>query len=278
MNLKKRLFGYSLLIAGATIFSLEPEVAHSFNIIKTPYRNQYLNTELRGDIPLFKLSTHPLITISAVKIISDEDIRREATDYLTELIEGTVNEDIPPARSLNHFYSPISGMGQALPALTWVRGKFESAKEQYNIGDKAQAYRDIGHILHIIQDLHVGEHVFIIQHITHVIGNKFEKGSKFETYAEEVYGGRLEDFIIRDKLSFSIPEIKRYGSFEAYIKETAQSTYDYYLGFLEGHNNIRNLQHLTPQQLEDIANNQIPHAISASAGFIELFYNTVNRK
>lgn len=141
-------------------------------------------------------TTHAALTEKAVDLYNHFYHQNISQEYLREMVTGVVNEDTPP-RWINHFYDPTTGngwtgerMGQlpasvirqlallglsfekAVSALEWAHNQvlqdsylsyegnrtFEKAVYDYIKGDKKNAYRSLGHLLHLIQDMTVPAH------------------------------------------------------------------------------------------------------------------------
>lgn len=87
------------------------------------------------------------------------------------LIAGAMDED-NNARSLYHFYDPVSGKGlkfggkRFMPATDWAREKtapqndytWDAALRAYAAGDDKRAFTALGHVLHLLEDLGTPEH------------------------------------------------------------------------------------------------------------------------
>lgn len=141
-------------------------------------------------------------------------------EYLQEIITGAINEDTPP-RWINHFYDPTTEKGwtgermgqmpaevirqlallglsseQAVSSLEWAHNQvlqdkyaayegnraFGKAVYDYVVkNDKKSAYRSLGHLLHLIQDLTVPAHTRQDTHFE-ALG---DPGEPYEKWADE---------------------------------------------------------------------------------------------
>ena len=216
-----------------------------------------------------ELSTHPLITLSAINILSYDNVKLEAEEYMGELAGGTIDEDIPFGKSFSHFLGPLTRIGithtNIASALTRAESKFKSATEDYEKKNKGEAYKDLGSVLHLIQDMHAPEHVFLKQHA-------FPK-SPFEKAAKEYYDPLLRHFILTHQTSLKIERPIIYDKIESYILGSSLFTFnEYKIRFKE-----TNISDLTEEQIVNFLNILIPNAISISAGLIEFFYSYANK-
>ncbi|MGB9848002.1 MAG: lamin tail domain-containing protein [Minisyncoccia bacterium] len=171
------------------------------------------------------LTTHPALTSEIVKFYNNFAQFRINEQEKQWLIEGSIKEDDPLARTLNHFYDPIyqrglSGeinAGALTPFLTilkpliltakdWAQNSYaqatflgeayrnaalnpvaqltksavdilavhtwEKAVYNYILGNKKEAFIDLGHVLHLLEDMAVPAHTRNDHHLT---GDGYEK-------------------------------------------------------------------------------------------------------
>ncbi|MFH0852583.1 MAG: lamin tail domain-containing protein [bacterium] len=143
-----------------------------------------------------------------------------SSEEINLIAEGARNEDTPP-RWINHFYDPTTGLGwqgerlgsvspamvrllseiglsaeSAVSALDWLHNQglqsqyaryegnrtFEKAVYDYVNGDKKEALKSLGHILHLIEDMSVPAHT---RQDTHVDGLAGDPGEPYEKWAKE---------------------------------------------------------------------------------------------
>lgn len=142
-------------------------------------------------------TTHPLLTQKTAQIYNQFYQGNLTSEEIAWLIEGAIKEDTPP-RWINHFYDPITGLGwqgekmgklpkeiillltkigvspqEAVSSLNWVKNQelqtryslyqgnqtWQKAIYKYCQGNKEEAYKALGHILHLLEDLAVPAHV-----------------------------------------------------------------------------------------------------------------------
>ena len=298
MDFKKR-FKEATLVSSISLIFLFPNNSFPFNPIKSEFRHKYPNGIPDSQKILYReeFSDHPKITDQAINYITDDKIKEEIEHFRFFIIKGAINADYPIQKAYNHFLDPETGLGLPIAnlpnlgiiniipvsALDWAKGdkpesyiqayknyNFRLAVINYKAGNKELAYENLGHVLHIIQDLHVIDHVTLNPH---PIGGIFEK------YVDQNYDYNIE----------KIPEPKEYTSLDGYILDSASFTLSIYKerfgeknsilkkAFTGNSSNLANLK-LNNSSLEEIADILIPHAIASTADVITYFYNFVNRK
>ena len=266
MDFKKRWVRNSLLTIVSALSLSIPEGSFPFEIVNSRYK--YMNgVKYPFDAyeALDELSTHPLITLSSIRILLYGPLKDEAEQYKGYLAGGSIDEDIPFGRSFSHFLDPETKTG-IVPlenALIRARTKFRSAIENYKEENKEQAYTDLGHVLHLIQDMHVPEHIFLIQHVA--------PKSPFESYAVDYYDSKLRNFISGG--DFDTGQLLMYDSLEEYIQKSARFTY----GIYKEKFGEAKIKELSEEQVNELLSALIPHAISTSTGMIRFFYSEVKK-
>ncbi|MBI4836829.1 MAG: lamin tail domain-containing protein [Candidatus Portnoybacteria bacterium] len=165
--------------------------------------------------------THPTLAEKSARLFNQYDGGNLSEADIGQIVQGVINEDTPP-RWVNHFYDPTTGQGwsgermgslpasvlrlftsigltQASPAAApdWARNQalqerysmyegnrtFQKAVYDYVNGDKATAYRSLGHILHLVEDMTVPAHT---RQDTHVdVWGSGDPGEPFEKWVEQ---------------------------------------------------------------------------------------------
>ena len=171
------------------------------------------------------LTTHPALTSEIVKFYNNFYSSKITEEEKQRIIEGSIKEDEPLTRTLNHFYDPVyqkglSGeinAGAFTPFLKILKPFIKNAKEwaqnsyaqanflgeayrnallnpyaqitknavdilsvhtwekaiyNYILGNKKQAFEDLGHVLHLLEDMGVPAHTRNDHHLT---GDDYEK-------------------------------------------------------------------------------------------------------
>ncbi len=117
------------------------------------------------------------------------------TDDEKELIiYGSIEEDNPPERALNHFYDPIRNIGfnEYPSAKQWASGEilnnshsWQNAIDAYARGDEEVAFVDLGHTIHLIEDVGVPDHTRNDPHKGDGLGGLFTNESPFEKWGDQ---------------------------------------------------------------------------------------------
>ncbi|MEW5905488.1 MAG: hypothetical protein AB1734_01770 [Elusimicrobiota bacterium] len=132
---------------------------------------------------------HDLLTLKALERLTDE--HSEVKEYAQAVLAGVKAED-DGFRYVRHFYNPAApdkGLLRYDNALKWGAigypenpdndWDWEDAKAYYRAGDKRKAYKALGHVVHLLQDLGVPMHTRMIPHIT-------APENRFETYFNDM--------------------------------------------------------------------------------------------
>ena len=110
------------------------------------------------------------------------------------LIKGSVDEDAPVTRVLNHFYDPVRNIGinngrtakdWALAPLTGNEFSWSKALELYAEGDEEKALLALGRILHLLEDMAVPDHTRNDPHIGAGPQGMFTGESPFEEWTSD---------------------------------------------------------------------------------------------
>ena len=167
------------------------------------------------------VTTHPALTDEAVDLYNFFPTGAEITSQEKEwMIEGSNKEDVLP-RPMNHFYDPIHKTAwtgakegkfpskllallstlavgtEPVSAVEWITDSFNQQKYAYYEGDRSwpkaieycasgnlnEAYKTLGYILHLIQDMAMPEHTRDDSHAAvSIIG---DDGSPYEDYTAQ---------------------------------------------------------------------------------------------
>lgn len=181
-------------------------------------------------------TTHPALTDEVVDFynatIGSPQLSAQEKEWI---VEGSILEDTPP-RWINHFYDPVHKAGWtgektgaldpetvrrlssiflspegALSAVEWSQNylvqeqysryggnrTWKKALEYYAEGNKEEAYRTLGFILHLLEDMGVPDHARNDTHAHVLEGATGDPGSPLEEWARK---WNRENLLIADKL------------------------------------------------------------------------------
>ncbi|MEK7118528.1 MAG: lamin tail domain-containing protein, partial [Patescibacteria group bacterium] len=157
-----RIIAISLLFFPATVLAYEPTTTHAG-----------LTREI--------ISYYELLTGNVLE------------KYHELIIQGSMDEDTPSIRALNHFYDPVHDRGLknyrsakdwATSRITDNRFTWEDGIEAYARGDKERAFYALGRIIHLIEDSSVPDHTRDDAHPPY--GDSWlHEASMFEGWADE---------------------------------------------------------------------------------------------
>lgn len=118
--------------------------------------------------------------------------KNQITDSQKELIiQGSIDEDYPASRVLNHFYDPVRniGLNNYYSSKDWGSGKvlendfsWHRAIEYYAKGEENKAYMALGHVLHLLEDASVPDHTRNDPH-SEFTRTGFHSDSPYENWA-----------------------------------------------------------------------------------------------
>lgn len=137
---------------------------------------------------------HPSLTRTIVEHHNEDGFSISSTEA-EWIVQGSLEEDEPIIRAFNHFYNPINrkglyigGMAFGLPSPEWALASLRqrlspggdcswpTALAAYYRQDLARAFRCLGHILHLLEDVGVPAHT---RNDQHVAGDLFEQWAKY---------------------------------------------------------------------------------------------------
>ncbi len=231
-------------------------------------------------------STHVYISYVASKILETHELRVELQNYIHDFIRGAVVEDSLHnyvLRSFQHFYDYRTHKGlnpsniistnpdynikdlNLMSSLEWALSdenqfNFNNSIKHYLEGNLKEAYKCLGAISHLFQDLTVPAHSRSDIH---------PEGESYEKYCDKVYN--IEN--LRNKQIPKLPEIKP-------LVLNSLPDYFNYISSISGRfpsdqSLPKNKTYLSESDLAYYAETLIPLAISSTAGFLEFFYDKI---
>lgn len=136
-------------------------------------------------------TTHAGLTDQIVEFYN-LDFQEKINESRRELmIKGSIDEDIPASRALNHFYDPVNNIGieGGRTSKDWaIDGSIEAnefswpkAIKYYAEGDESKAFISLGHVLHLFEDAGVPDHTRNDPHM----GDSVTGASVYEKWASD---------------------------------------------------------------------------------------------
>ena len=135
----------------------------------------------------YEISAHAALTSAIIDKYNAAYPDAEIDDaYRFDLIRGAKEED-DGNRSLNHFYDPVRNRGLSYGGKTWMRSKswavaddtndftWQKGLNAYAQGDSHRAFLILGHVLHLLEDVSVPEHV---RNDAHMLDSPYESFTK----------------------------------------------------------------------------------------------------
>ncbi len=135
----------------------------------------------------YEISAHAALTSAIIDKYNAAYPDNEIDDiYRFDLIRGAKEED-DGERPLNHFYDPVRNRGLRFSGKTWMRSKSWAVADDanefawgrgldaYARGDNHRAFLILGHILHLLEDAAVPEHV---RNDPHLLDSPYESFTK----------------------------------------------------------------------------------------------------
>jgi len=142
--------------------------------------------------------THPKLTQAVVKFYNQQSSKKLTQQQINWIIQGSIKEDEPVMRCVNHFYDPIhhSGLSDGkykyaptMAAPQWANSSvaqsiagyggdysWQTAIYNYQQGNYEKAFVSLGHVLHLLEDMAVPAHTRNDAH---------EEGDPYEKWAED---------------------------------------------------------------------------------------------
>lgn len=132
---------------------------------------------------------HPNIVELAARLYNQKFTNKKLTEEEISWIEKGAIEEDTPTRWLNHFYDPIYNRGiwfgqQELSAKEWHNNgvaqknfslgdySLNRALTDYRAGSREEAFKGLGHLIHLLSDMTVPAHT---RDDIHVIGDSYEQ-------------------------------------------------------------------------------------------------------
>lgn len=184
-------------------------------------------------------TTHPALTDEIVDFYNLLHVDTPLTPEQKEwVVEGAMQEDTPP-RWINHFYDPEKKIGwsgehtgwlwermmqsisywmlaqyEPVSSLNWLRNRelqlsyalyggdhtWDRAVEEYRKGNKKEAYRTLGHVLHLIEDASVPDHTRNDTHAHELRWATGDYGSPYEEYLKQYNRQTIKQLRIAEAL------------------------------------------------------------------------------
>jgi len=267
---------------------------------------------------------HPNIAELAAKLYNQTYPDKQLTkQQITWIKQGTIDED-SPTRWLNHFYDPINNRGifflqRQLSAKAWYNN--QSAQRSFALGDytwntaltdfnnknEEQAFKGLGHVLHILADMTVPAHT---RDDSHPSGDSYEQFLK--KHWDQIAKLLKYSYLSVNNLNDIVDELANYSNNNFYSDDTIKdgkynilqisdsktmqdSSGDYYVyNFINGYKifaseddldwqlRLKNRKHKgnfvdDSIILTDYAQLLLPKAIGYSAGAIKLFFDEAEK-
>ncbi len=135
----------------------------------------------------YEISAHAALTNAIIEKYNatypDAEIDSE---FRFDLVRGAKEED-DNSRSLNHFYDPVRNRGLSFSGKSWMRSKswavaddvnnftWGKGLDAYANSDYHRAFLILGHVLHLLEDASVPDHV---RNDAHIVDSPYESFTK----------------------------------------------------------------------------------------------------
>ncbi|MFA5062297.1 MAG: lamin tail domain-containing protein [Patescibacteria group bacterium] len=266
---------------------------------------------------------HPNIVELAANVYNEKFNNQLTKEEIGWIKQGAIDEDTP-TRWMNHFYDPVRAIGLKglyLSSKEWAVSPY--AQTNYSLGDRSwqraisdfkkgrmeSAYKELGHVLHLLADATVPAHT---RDDIHVLGDSYEQfvknnwhsiygslqyffvkaaglSSAFDALAGYSNNNFYSDHTVEDpayqKISVSGYETTTFSSFLPIITRLAKATlpngdkYNLYaLATTDWKLNLDYKFVNSSQILIDYTRRLLPKAIGYSAGVIKLFFEEVKKE
>lgn len=167
---------------------------------------------------------HEEMTIDSIDMLSYDPILEQKLKANRNIIkDAAAAEDMPAAMVLNHFYNPANNEG-----LTWYLttakqravSLYDSAVKSYYMKWTDSAWSDLGHALHLVQDMSAPSHVQASPHMY-----QSTNGLGYEWWVAKNWG-YMQSYL--DKLFLNFPYLRNpsiAGDMEGLMDAVANRTY-----------------------------------------------------
>jgi len=137
---------------------------------------------------------------------------------------GTIEEDEPGSRTVNHFYNPrlpdkkfTFEFWTGEPAIKYGIPIWQEAIEKYGNGDRNGAYHSLGRVIHILEDMSAVPHVYQDSHAYEWAQEQMKLGGNDEAWVRDKHSLiTYDDYGIRQPATLS---------YEKFLDEMARKTY-----------------------------------------------------
>src|SRR3989344_3175112 len=242
--MKRKIFIFSVIV-------LFLSAAFSFSELFA-YDDQTTHPALTDEIVDFYNLLHPGVPLTA-----------EQKEWV---VEGAMLEDTPP-RWINHFYDPKNKTGwsgdhagrfweglmqnisywilaqyEPVSSLNWLHNRelqssyvlyggdhtWERAIEEIKKGNQKEAYRTLGHILHLIEDASVPDHTRNDTHAHEVSWATGDYGSPYEEYAKQYTRQTIKQLRIAETLKRENKQPPQLPAIDDYLVSLAKYSNGYF--------------------------------------------------
>jgi len=227
---------------------------------------------------------HIWMTKEAIKLLPEG--YKEVKDYASAILEGVKAED-DDARFYNHFYNPYApevGYKGHDTTLKWGAigypdnsgntWDWEDAQRYYRAGDKQKAYRALGHVLHLLEDMTCPMHTHMIRHVTH-----WDEAAHFESYFAK--GLQEHNNNLPMEYSLTDPDIKTVSLHEQFEKTARLTTGSFTqngqtVNFDNYYASGKLIKQPGDETLDLMGQYLFPKTISAAKQLLAGYYNTMH--
>lgn len=248
--------------------------------------------------------THPKLTQAIAEFYNQRGEHKLTDQQIEWMRQGSVKEDEPVIRCVNHYYNPINNIGLSdkiyeyvpnMAAPDWANSSaaqsigifqgdysWQTAIYNYQQANYEKAFLSLGHVLHLLEDMAVPAHTRDDAH---------EEGDVYEKWAEDNYNKidvnldqaawkncgdnqecfkllalySNENFFSKDTINLDKPKVEIEYLYKNGIK----------VAFWDKNNN----RYLLDNQVhQSYWNHLAPMAVGYGAGIIELFFKGVEKE